>query len=79
MKGGAWCNRSHDRAGLVSNQDPQEPYNPEEPYASVAVCDRVSCINKGIRHVAGATNRTAVYVPDGWQKARPAASKAVTR
>lgn len=69
MSGGAWCNSKHDRDGLVGNQDPREPYSANEPYVSVAVCNREACIAKAVRHVAGASNRTAAFVADGWQKA----------
>lgn len=73
MSGGAWCNTRHDRAGLVGNQDPREPYNPNEPMHSVATCDRQECIAKAIKLVAGETNRTAAFVADGWQKSGPLA------
>ena len=60
----AWCNTNHDRAGLVSNQ-PRGGYIAGRPLGMVSVCDLPKCIAKGIKYVAGNTNETATYQPDG--------------
>jgi hypothetical protein len=64
MSGGAWCGNSHSRIGLVTNQNPSEPYNAKRAHASVATCNRDECIAKGIKYVAGTTNETATYYDD---------------
>jgi len=61
----AWCNGTHDRAGLVSNQSRYAAYDKTRSMVMVAVCAADKCIAKGIRHVAGHTNETATYEPDG--------------
>lgn len=68
----AWCSTRHERAGLVCNQDPDEPYKPDEPYASVAVCERPECIAKATKNVAGSTNRQATFYSDAERRAKKA-------
>jgi hypothetical protein len=73
MSGGAYC-CSGDRAGLVSNQDPDEPFDKTEPLIMVAVCARGACQTKQIKRVAGETNRRAYYFDDAERRARREAS-----
>lgn len=70
----AWCGSGrHERKGLVTNQDPDQPYDPTEPYAAVSVCSREECKAKAIKKVAGSTNRTAAYYDDAERRAKKAA------
>lgn len=64
MSYGAWCHSRHHRAGIVSNQDLKH-YDQARALSSVSVCDRPECIAKAIKHVAGNSNETAAYYPDG--------------
>lgn len=70
-----WCGEGHARVGLVTNQDPDD-YDPSEPHASVAVCNRKACLNKAVKYVAGSTNRQATYYDDAERRARKAAADA---
>lgn len=65
----AWCGGGHRRAGLVTNQDPDEP-SQDGPHASVSVCNREACLAKAVKYVAGSTNRTAAYYDDAERRAR---------
>lgn len=60
----AWCKASHQRTGLVSNQDRHAPLDWSRAHASVTVCDSAECIRKAQTYVAGYTNETATYQPD---------------
>jgi hypothetical protein len=55
---------SHTRHGIVTNQDPSQPYDPKRSHASRAVCDRGPCIDNTIAWVASQTNETAAYYAD---------------
>lgn len=69
----AWCHLRHERAGLVTNQDPDQPHDPSEPLVIVSVCDQPKCIAKGIKHVAGSTNRQAAFYSDAERRSKKAA------
>lgn len=73
MSGGAWCKASHDRTGLVSNQD-LGAYDKSRPLVSVATCDRPECLAKAKKYVAGNSNETAVYYDDAARRAAVAAT-----
>lgn len=64
----AWC--PHERTGIVTNQDPDQPYDKTQPFASVAVCSQEKCLAKAIKKVAGQTNRQAVYYDDAERRAK---------
>lgn len=69
----AWCKTGHERAGLVTNQDPDQPYDEDEPHTMVSVCDRPECIAKATKYVAGNTNRQATFYSDAERRAKKAA------
>lgn len=54
----------HVRDGIVTNQHPDDPYDPASPHASRACCSRPSCVSAAIAWVAGQTNETAHYYDD---------------
>lgn len=66
----AACGQRHRRTGVVTNQDPDEPYDQTEPCIVLTVCHREECREKSIRKVAGGTNRRATYYDDAERRTR---------
>jgi hypothetical protein len=65
----AACRSGHERTGIVTNQNPDEPYDSAEPHMARSTCSRQECIDKAIKWVAGGTNRTAAYYDDAERRA----------
>lgn len=59
----------HTRAGIVTNQDPDDEYNHSRPYRSRAVCERETCRQIAIGWVAE-TGEPGRYYDDAERRAK---------
>lgn len=65
----AACRMGHERVGLVSNQNPSDGWDKDEPLHVLSCCARPECVDKLQRKVAGSTNRRAEFYRDADRRA----------